>query len=169
MGRKSTRENKNIYQLSRENAGLTREAAAEGLVFLSADRIEKIESGRSAPHPDEVQAMAVCYRDASLCNRFCATECAIGAQRVSLLTEKELPGITLELLDAMNCLQEESAKLIRISKDGKVSPEELVEFAAIHRKVCELGDCISSYRLWLENELLRGGIDEEGLREATGE
>ena len=44
MGRRSTKENKNIYQLSREEADLTREAAAEALGFISADRIEKIEN-----------------------------------------------------------------------------------------------------------------------------
>ena len=41
MGRKSTRENKNIYQCSRENAGLSRQAASEAMVYISADRIEK--------------------------------------------------------------------------------------------------------------------------------
>ena len=41
MGRKSTKENKNVYQTSRESLGLTRESAAEKLEFLSADRIEK--------------------------------------------------------------------------------------------------------------------------------
>ena len=44
MGRKSTKENKNIYQLSREESALTRDAAAEALGFISADRIEKIEN-----------------------------------------------------------------------------------------------------------------------------
>ena len=44
MGRKSTKENKNIYQISRENAELTRDAAAEQLEFISSDRIEKIEN-----------------------------------------------------------------------------------------------------------------------------
>ena len=58
MGRKSTRENKNIYQTSREAANLTREGAAEILEFISADRIEKIESEKSLPHPDEILAMA---------------------------------------------------------------------------------------------------------------
>ena len=43
MGRKSTKENKNIYQISRENAELTRESAAEQLEFISSDRIEKID------------------------------------------------------------------------------------------------------------------------------
>ena len=42
MGRKSTKENKNIYQTSREAMEYTREAAAEKLGFISADRIEKI-------------------------------------------------------------------------------------------------------------------------------
>ena len=44
--------------MCRESAGLTREAAAEVLEFVSADRIEKIESGKSLPHPEEILAMA---------------------------------------------------------------------------------------------------------------
>ena len=47
MGRKSTKDNKNVYQLSREELGLTREAAAELLEYISADRIEKIENEKS--------------------------------------------------------------------------------------------------------------------------
>ena len=43
MGRKSVKENKNIYQLSRENMGYSRAAASEKLEYISADRIEKIE------------------------------------------------------------------------------------------------------------------------------
>ena len=45
MGKKSTKENKNIYQTSREDAGLTREKASELMDFVSADRIEKIAEG----------------------------------------------------------------------------------------------------------------------------
>ena len=43
MGKLSTKENKNIYQRSREQAGLTRAAASEQL-YMSASRIEKIEN-----------------------------------------------------------------------------------------------------------------------------
>ena len=57
MGKRSVKENKNIYQQSREAAGLSREAAESIMTFVSADRIERIESGRSAPHPDEVMQM----------------------------------------------------------------------------------------------------------------
>ena len=61
MGRKSIKENKNIYQISRESAELTRDAAAVKLAFISSDRIEKIENEKSYPHPDEILAMADCY------------------------------------------------------------------------------------------------------------
>ena len=42
MGRKSTKENKNIYQITREEVDLTREEASELKDFVSSDRIEKI-------------------------------------------------------------------------------------------------------------------------------
>ena len=60
MGRKSTKENKNIYQISRENMEYSREGAAEKLGFISSDRIEKIENEKSLPHPEEILAMADC-------------------------------------------------------------------------------------------------------------
>ena len=62
MGRKSIKENKNIYQISRENMEYSRALASEKLQYISADRIEKIESEKTLPHPDEVLAMAECYK-----------------------------------------------------------------------------------------------------------
>ena len=54
MGKKSVKKNKNIYQICREGLELTREKASELLETISADRIEKIESGKSLPRPDEI-------------------------------------------------------------------------------------------------------------------
>ena len=54
MGRKSTKENKNIYQISREKMNYTRETAAEKLGFISSDRIEKIENEKTLPHPEAI-------------------------------------------------------------------------------------------------------------------
>ena len=98
MGRKSTKENKNIYQTSREAAGLTRESAAELLEYISSDRIEKIESEKSLPHPDEILAMADCYKNPSLCNYYCSHECPIGQEYVPEVKLKDLSQITLEML-----------------------------------------------------------------------
>ena len=43
MGKQSTRENKTIYQLCREAAGLTRAEASEKMVAVSDSKIEKFE------------------------------------------------------------------------------------------------------------------------------
>ena len=42
MGRKSAKENKNIYQILREERNLTREKASELLDTISSEKIEKI-------------------------------------------------------------------------------------------------------------------------------
>ena len=80
MARKSTKENKNIYQRTREGLGLTREEASDLLVTMSPERIEKIENERTMPHPDEVLVMAQKYKQPSLCNYYCANQSSIGAQ-----------------------------------------------------------------------------------------
>lgn len=58
LGKKSTKENKSIYQICREEAGMTREEASKAMEFVSDSRIEKFESGRSPVQPEEVLAMA---------------------------------------------------------------------------------------------------------------
>lgn len=104
MGKKSVRENKTVYQQSREAAGLTRAAASDAMVYVSEDRIEKIEYEISAPHPDEVLAMADCYRNPALCNYYCSHECPIGQEYVPEVKIKDLSQITLEVLVSLDRL-----------------------------------------------------------------
>ena len=40
MGKRSVKENKNMFQLAREDAGLSREAASEEMEFVSESRID---------------------------------------------------------------------------------------------------------------------------------
>ena len=68
MGRLSTKENKTLFQLSREELGYSRDKASELLDWISAERIEKIENEKSLHHPDEVLAMSVTYNNPKLCN-----------------------------------------------------------------------------------------------------
>ena len=82
MARMSTKENKNVYQTTREGLKLTREAASDLLETIAPERIEKIENERSLPHPDEVMTMAQKYKMPSLCNYYCANQCPIGQQYV---------------------------------------------------------------------------------------
>ncbi len=58
MGRKSVKENKSIYQITRENLGLTREKAGELIPGFSQERIEKIENDRIQIRPEDVKLLA---------------------------------------------------------------------------------------------------------------
>ena len=72
MGRASVKQNKNKYQLAREELGLSREKASELLETVTPERIEKIESEKCRPYPDEVLTMAQKYRRPGLCNYYCS-------------------------------------------------------------------------------------------------
>ena len=50
MGKQSTRENKTIYQICREEAGLTRLEASEKMTAVSDSKIEKFEYEMQEPH-----------------------------------------------------------------------------------------------------------------------
>lgn len=158
MGRKSTKENKNIYQTSRENMNYSREAAAEKLGFLSSDRIEKIENEKSLPHPEEVLAMADCYRNPSLCNYFCSHECPIGREYVPEIQVKELSQITLEMLATLNKLSHEKERLIEITVDGELSQDELPDFLKIKEELEKMALAIDSLNLWVDRTIASGKL-----------
>ena len=158
MGRKSTKENKNIYQLSREYAALTREAAADALGFISADRIEKIESEKSMPHPDEILAMADCYKKPTLCNYYCSHECPIGQEYVPEIKVKDLSQITLEVLAALNTLDKEKNRFIEITVDGIISADEVNDFKRINDHLSEISKTVSSLQLWIQQAMIDNKI-----------
>lgn len=161
MGRKSTKENKNIYQISRENMNLTRDAAAEQLQFMSSDRIEKIENEKSYPHPDEILAMADCYKNPALCNYYCSHECPIGQEYVPEVTSKDLSVITLEMLSTLNTLSKERDRMIDIAADGKVTKDEVNDFLRIKEYLENMSLTIESLKLWVENTIASGDADKE--------
>ena len=160
MGKRSVKKDKNIYQLSREARELTREAAGEALVFLSPERIEKIESGRSAPHPDEVLAMERCYRNPELSNWFCTHECPIGMKYEQEVKLKSLAQVTVETLAALHAMEQEKDRLVEISVDGRVNDFERKDFDRILEKLKSIDRAIRSMQIWLEHALQTGKIDE---------
>jgi hypothetical protein len=159
MGRKSTKENKNIYQTSREEAGFTRDAAAEALKFISSDRIEKIESEKSLPHPDEILAMADCYKAPTLCNYYCSHECPIGQEYVPEVKLKDLSQITLEMLASLNSLDKEKNRLIEITVDGVISEDEKEDFERIQNQLSQIALAVDSLQLWVQKAIADGKIN----------
>ncbi len=163
MGKRSIKENKNIYQTSRENLNYTREKAAEQLQFISADRIEKIESEKTFPHPDEVLQMSKVYKTPNLCNYFCTHECPIGIECMDEIAHKDLSQITLEILSSLNALEKTKNRFIDITVDGTISEDEFKDFIEIQAELKHIANTVSSLSLWVDETISSGKIDKAKL------
>ena len=161
MGKKSTKENKNRYQLAREELGLTREKASEILEVIPPERIEKIENERSYPHPDEVLIMSQKYRKPSLCNYYCSNECPIGKEYVPEVQIKELSSIVIEMLASLNSVNKTKDRLIEIAADGMISNDEIDDFIHIQNELERISITVETLQLWAEKMLANGIIDAE--------
>lgn len=159
MGRLSTKENKTPFQLSREALGYSREKAGECLGWISAERIEKIESEKSLPHPDEVLAMSVGYKNPRLCNHYCANLCPIGQKYVPEIKIKDLSQIVLEMLASLNSIQKKQERLIEITADGQISGDEICDFVHIQEELEQISITVETLQLWSEHMLATGAID----------
>lgn len=166
MGRSSLRENKNIYQVCREECGLTRARASEELEWISDSRIEKIESERTVPTPDEVVAMEKAYKKPGLSSYYCANECAIGKSANKKPTEeKTISEIVLEVLATLNNLDKQKERLIEITQDGMIDDDnELRDFIEIQKKLEKIASTVDSLRLWVSRTINEGGIDENTMK-----
>ena len=165
MGRASTKENKNKYQLIREELGLSREKASDLLEAISPERLEKIENERSDPHPDEVLLMSRKYRKPSLCNYYCSNQCPIGQQYVPEVQVKELSAIVLEMLASLNAVHRQKDRLIEIAADGKISVDEIDDFIYIQEELERISITVETLQLWSERMLANGIIDEEAYNQ----
>jgi len=152
MGKKSVRENKNIYQLLREENNLTMDQAAEQMQTVSVSRIEKIEAGKTAPYADEVLAMANCYKSPDLCNHYCSNECPIGKIYVPEIKNKDLAHIVLEMIATLNNLEHDKDRLIEIAADGEISGEEEKDFNYIRAELEKISQLVDSLQLWMEKQ-----------------
>ena len=161
MARVSTKENKNIYQLTREGLKLSREAASELLESIPPERIEKIENERSLPHPDEVLVMADKYKQPSLCNYYWANQCPIGQEYGPEIKVKDLSQIVLEMLASLNSVSKQKDRLIEITADGKISGNELEDFIFIQEELERISITVETLQLWSERMMATGVIDEE--------
>ena len=153
MGKRSVKEDKTIYQETREECGLSRAAAAELLECISESRIEKIELSGSLPHPDEVLVMAKKYKKPSLCNYYCSRACPIGQEYVPAVEVTDLPTVTLEILRLLGRLDAEKERLIEISVDGTISEDERADFEKIKDELDKMSLAVDSLKAWFDEKI----------------
>ena len=120
--------------------------------------MQKIESEKSLPHPDEILAMADCYKNPSLCNYYCSHECPIGQEHVPEIKMKDLSQITLEVLATLNTLEKEKNRFIEITVDGIISADELNDFKRINDHLTQISNTVSSLQLWTQQAIIDNKI-----------
>ena len=135
------------------------------MTYISADRIEKIESEKSLPHPDEILAMAQCYKAPDLCNYYCSHKCVIGDRYVPEIEVSELPDIILETIASLNEINPLTSRLIQIARDGKITDDEIHDFALISKRLDEVSLAIDSLNLWVDKTVSENNINIELLKE----
>ncbi|MCR5232376.1 MAG: helix-turn-helix transcriptional regulator [Lachnospiraceae bacterium] len=160
MGRASTKENKSIYQITREELKLTREKAGELIGYMSPERIEKIENYKVNIQPDDVMALADCYKAPRLCNYYCANECPIGQKYVPEVEVKDLAQITIETLNSLNKINREKDRLLEIIEDGRITDDELADFVLIKKTLDKISLSVDTLQLWVNQAIADGDLDE---------
>lgn len=159
MGRISTKKDKSVYQLAREALSLTREKASDLIGFISPEKIEKIENNKVNIQPEDVMAMAECYKAPNLCNYYCSQECPIGQQYVPEIQAKELSQIAIETLNSLNKMNREKERLLEIVEDGKITPDEYADFKAIKQTLDKISLSVDTLQLWIDQMIADGNLD----------
>ena len=158
MGRRSTKENKSVWQTTREDLGLTREKAGELIPGFSPERIEKIENGRTQIQPEDVMLMAEYYKTPSLRNYYCVNECPIGQVHALRTESKELAQIAVETLNSLNKLSRSRDRLLEIVEDGEVQADEYADFAEIKSTLDRIALSVSNLQLWVDEQIAAGNL-----------
>lgn len=161
MSRTSNRKNKTIYQIRREELGLSRAKAAE-LTYITENRLEKLETEKTSITPDDVVAMSEAYKMPELCSHYCACECAIGDRLNKTKTERKgLAKIVLEVLTTLNSLDQEKNRLIEIAADEAISKEEVPDFVRIQKQLESISETVDSLKLWISTSISEGSINSD--------
>jgi transcriptional regulator with XRE-family HTH domain len=159
MGRKSNKEDKSIFQEYREKLDLTREKASELIGFISPAKLEKIENGKVSVQPEDVIAMAQCYKAPELCNYYCSQECPIGQQYVPEIKVKDLAQIAIETLNSLNRMNKEKDRLLEIVEDGQVTPDEYKDFFEIKKTLEKIALSVDTLQLWVDKSIADGHME----------
>lgn len=159
MGRRSVKKDKNIYQIKREEVGLTREQASEKL-YISPDTIERIENQNQLPKPDLVLDMAEVYREPALCNYYCVKECAIGQKYTPEISNRSLSQLVLEMNHIMGDISDRQKMLEKIAFDDCVKDDEIEGFVSIQNSFNKLAALIRNLQFWSEEMVAEGKIDK---------
>lgn len=135
----------------------SRESAAE-YFGVSVSSMANYERGITIPPLDLVVMMAEEYNAPQLRNLYCMNQCPLGKGQPISAELKTLEAVTVGIVAKLdqNDVCDMKRQLLDIAEDGKVSPDEEVDFKEVSLALDKLAVAISELRL-VKEKLLRKG------------
>ena len=152
MGKSSTKENKSIYQLVREEKGYSRAQAADLMTgYIEEYRLVRLENGDVSLQPADVLAMSKAYNKPELRNYYCTHECPIGkidAPQVKM--NSNIHELLVNMLLSLEAVNSNKMRLMEILADGKIQSDEIEDFEKIEKELEHISMAVESIQLWCE-------------------
>lgn len=160
MGKASVKKNKNIYQITREELGLSRAEATEyipnnpkfpGMRGIPEYKLVKIENGTVTVQPADVVAMAERYNKPELRNHYCCNECEIGKYDApEIAIDGGVHEILVNMAVVLKKVNHNKIRLMEILEDGKLSDDEKEDFDRIYDELEQVSSTVESLQLWCD-------------------
>lgn len=159
MGRKSTKQNKNVYQETRESFGWSRERAAEEIAiiengmygYIDKNKLVKIEEESIKIQPEDIVALSKVYNKPELRNYYCCNQCDIGAIDAPEVTYNgSIHEILVNMAVSLESVNSKKTRLMEILADGVVGGDEVGDLNKILEQLEKISATIEGIQLWCE-------------------
>lgn len=125
---------RNDYKTARRFAGMTQERWAEA-IGCSVDSVRAYETGVRTPSDDIVVSMCEISGHSTLAYWHLRNRSPLAADVLPDVEQLPLPQAVVQLLVAISEFSEDHANLLVLAADGKISPDEAVEWEGIKKRL----------------------------------
>ncbi|MBE6562574.1 MAG: XRE family transcriptional regulator [Ruminococcaceae bacterium] len=159
MGRKSTKENKNVYQEARDALGWSREKAADEILkiengrygYVDKYKLVKIEDESIKIQPEDIVALSKVYNKPELRNYYCCHQCDIGAiDAPEVIYKDNVHEILVNMAISLESVNAKKTRLMEILADGRVDDTEIPDLDKILEELEKISMTVEAIQLWCE-------------------
>ena len=165
MGRVSVKEDKNVYQIAREEMRddngkpWSREKAADEIAeiengkynYLDKHRLLKIEEESVKIQPDDIVALSKVYNKPELRNYYCCHQCEIGKlDAPEVIYKDNVHEILVNMSVSLESVNAKKIRLMEILADGKVDASEIADLNKILEELEKISMTVEAIQLWCE-------------------
>lgn len=159
MGRKSIKENKNVYQEARDELGWSRKKAADEILnvengkygYVDEYKLVKIEEESIKIQPEDIVALSKAYNKPELRNYYCCHQCDIGAiDAPEVIYKDNVHEILVNMAISLESVNTKKTRLMEILADGKVDDAEIADLNKILEELEKISMTVEAIQLWCE-------------------